>query len=242
MTEGNQDIVNPIPDMSKAGWRLESTDLEGNSNPLEVKALRSNQTRMGVEVSYGQGPDGYDQWVIKEPNGGGSVVIPYLWIDGELYVGANRQNRSLTGGLVTEVPRGFSLPQETHEEAAKREFEEETGIVKPLVERVEPLVGKPINPNSTYFQANPRKNEGVKLFGVKIEPSEVEARRQSEDPRRRVYKFTPELQSEIKELNEKIKPEGIRFFHSSLLSETSDGFTLQAIGRLSAQKPPTLRG
>lgn len=237
MTEGSQDILKPVPDSSKAGWKLEITDNEGNKNPIEASALKATQTKMGVEVSYGQGPDGYDQWVVKEPNGGGSVIIPYLRINGELYVGANRQKRSLTGGLVTEVPRGFSLPNETHEETAKREFQEETGVIKPLAERVESLAGKPTNANSTFFQANPRKGEGVKLFGVKIEPSEVELRRKSEDPRLRVYKFTPELQGEIKELNEKIKPEGIRFLHSSLLSETSDGFTLQAIGRLATQRP-----
>lgn len=238
MTEGG-DILRPVPDASKAGWKVNTIDVEGNQTPLETFGLESFQTRMGVQVSYGQGPDGYDQWVIKEPNGGGSVIIPYLWIDGELYVGANRQKRSLTGGLVTEVPRGFSLPHETHEEAAKRELQEETGVVKPLAERVEPLGGKPINPNSAFFQANPRKGEGVKLFGVRIAPDEVEIKRKSENPRTRVYKFTPELQGEIKELNEKIKPEGIRFFHASLLSGTSDGFTLQAIGRLSSQKPPT---
>jgi len=236
MTEGSQDILEQVPDISKAGWKLDSIDSEGNQSPLEVSALKAVQTRMGVEVSYGQGPDGYDQWAIKEPSGGGSVIIPYLWINGELYVGANRQKRSLTGGFVTEVSRGFSLPHETHEETAKREFQEETGVVRPLAERVEPLPGKPINVNSAYFQANPRKGEGVKLFGVKVEPNEVELRRKSEDPRLRVYKFTPELQGEIKELNEKIKPEGIRFFHSSLLSGTSDGFTLQAIGRLATQK------
>ena len=80
MTEGSQDIVKPIPDMSKAGWKSEATDIEGNNNPLEATALKSIQTKMGVEVSYGQGPDGYDQWVIKEPNGGGFCNYP-LFMD-----------------------------------------------------------------------------------------------------------------------------------------------------------------
>ncbi|MBU2632330.1 NUDIX domain-containing protein [Patescibacteria group bacterium] len=175
-----------------------------------------------------------------ESQRGGSVIVPYLRVDGELYVGANSQKRSLTGRFVAEVPRGFSLPQETHEETAMREFQEETGVIRPLAERVEPLAGKPINPNTAFFQANPNKGEGVRLFGVKIEPDEVELRRESENPRFRVYKFTPELQEKIKFLNEKIKPEGIRFFHASLLSETSDGFTIQAIGRLFAVQNSSL--
>lgn len=249
MTEANQNIMKPVPDISRAGWKLKTTDSKGNESPLAASGLQATHTRMGVIVSYGLGPDGYDQWGIREPNGGGSVIIPYLWINGELYIGANRQKRSFTGGLVTEVPRGFSLPHETHAETAKREFQEETGIVKPLAERVKSLGGKrkPVNFNSTYLIANPRKGEGVKFFGVKIEPSEVEVKREGkkavkvlpdgtkqfvDDPRRTVYKFTPEFQGEIKELNEKIKPQGIRFFHASLLNETSDGFTLEAIGRL----------
>lgn len=236
MAEGDQDFVKPVPDISKAGFNLNAIDSQGNQSPLETFGIKAHHTKMGVDVSYGQGPDNYDQWVIREPNGGGSVIVPYLWIEGELYVGANGQNRSLTGGLVTEVPRGFSLPNESHEETARREFQEETGVVDSLAQRVKPLAGKPINPNSAYFQANPRKGEGVKLFGVQIKQDEVELRRNSEDPRRRIYKFTPEVQGEIKELNEKIKPEGIRFFHASLLSGTSDGFTLQAIGRLASQK------
>lgn len=231
------ELLRPIADTSKTGWKLNTLNSKGEESRLETLLLKSIHSKLGVKFSYGQGPDNYDQWVIQEVNGGGSVIVPYLKIDGELYVGAIRQKRSLTGGLVTEVSRGFSLPHETHAETAKREFEEETGVIKPLVERVKSLPGKPVNPNSTYFQANPRKGEGVKLFGVKIEPNEVELRRNSEDPRKKIYKFVPRLQREIKELNEKIKPEGIRFFHASLLSGTNDGFTLQAIARIISQNP-----
>lgn len=231
----NGDVLKPVPDLEKTGWKTTIEDGKGNYSKPEVSLLKSSHSKLGVEVGYGQGPDGYDQWVIRESHGGGSVIVPYLIVDGELYVGANRQKRSLTGGLVTEVPRGFALPTETHEEAAKREFQEETGATKSLAERVKPLVGRPTNSNTTYFQANAKKGEGVKLFGVEIDKSEVVLRRDSSDARRRVYKFTPEVAGEIKELNEKIKPEGIRFFHASLLVETQDGFTLQAIARLSTQ-------
>lgn len=230
------DLLKPVPNLEKAGWKTTIGNSEGNSSSPEIAFLESINSRLGLEVSYGQGPDGYDQWVIKEPHGGGSVIVPFIRIDGELYVGANRQKRSLAGGYITEVPRGFALPTETHEEAAKREFQEETGAVNSLAERVMPLAGKKVNVNTAYFQTNPRKGEGVKFFGVELSRNEVILRRDSNDPRRRVYKFTSELAGEIKEVNEKIKPEGIRFFHSSLLAETPDGITLQAIGKLVAQR------
>ncbi|HZJ18530.1 MAG TPA: hypothetical protein VFD45_02855, partial [Patescibacteria group bacterium] len=76
MTEGGSDILKPVPDISKTGWKHEVTTSEGNQEPLEASAFKSTQTRMGVEVSWGQGPEGYDQWKIREPNGGGSVIIP----------------------------------------------------------------------------------------------------------------------------------------------------------------------
>jgi hypothetical protein len=192
------ELLKPIADISKTGWKLNTTDFQGIESQLETSILKSVHPKLGVEISYGQGPDGYDQWVIKEVNGGGSVIIPYLYINGELYVGANRQKRSLTGGLVTEVPRGFSLPHETHLETAKREFQEEAGVIRPLAERVKSLSGKPINPNSTYFQANPRKCEGVKLFGVKIEANEVELRRGSKNPKKKSISLHPDCREKLK--------------------------------------------
>ncbi len=191
---------------------------------------------MGVEFSWGQGPDGYDQWSIREPNGGGAVIISYVVVDGETYVGANLQQRRFTGGYVTEVPRGFSLPTETHEEAAKREFQEETGAGELLAARVRYLGGKPVNPNETYFIADPHKNEGSKIFGLELTLDEVQLRRRSFDPRLRVYKMTPEFAGEIKALNERIKPEGIRFFHVDLLRNTSDMFTQAAIAKILTAK------
>lgn len=223
------EILKSVPDSSKAGWNVGvEHDSEG-----KVTKVSANQGRMHVDVDYGQGPQGYDQWGIREPNGGGSVTIPYLVIDGELYVGAISQFRPFTGRKITEASRGFSLPIETHEEAAKREFDEETGANESLTSRIHPLEGRPVNPNNTFFIANPSKNEGSKIFGLPIKPEEVELRRTSKDPKRRVYRLAPELQGEIKELNEKINPAGIRFFHESLLGNTSEGFTQIALGKIS---------
>jgi myo-inositol-1(or 4)-monophosphatase len=227
------ELIKPVPENVIKGWKVTSQETPA-SQPAAVQSsyLELKHEGMGVKVKYGIGPEGYDRIVIREKNGGGSVIIPYLYINGELYVGANRAGRSATGGLVTEVPRGFSLPKESHEETAKREFQEETGVKESLANRIHDLGGKPVNPNSTYFVANARQREGVKLFGLEVHPDEVEVRRDSADPKRRIYKFTPELQGEIKEKNEKIKAEGIRFVHVDLLRNTNDGFTHMAMARL----------
>lgn len=223
------EIFKQVPDTSKAGLNV---DVERNSEG-KVTQVSAHQGRMGVDVGYGQGPDGYDQWAIREPNGGGSVTVPYVVIDGELYVGAISQFRRFTGRKITEVSRGFSLPDETHDETSSRELGEETGAHESLSSRRYPLDGKNVNPNSTFFIANPNKGEGVKFFALQMRPDEVELRRDSKDPKRRIYKLTPDLQGEIKELNERINPAGIRFFHESLLGNTADGFTQIAMGKIS---------
>jgi hypothetical protein len=240
------EIIKPIPTEFKPGWSIVTQQTpEAEPIPLDTAKLEATQTRMQVQVSYGQGPEGYDRFIIKEPNGGGSVTIPYVEIEGDIYIGVNRVGRSATGGSVLEVPRGFSLPIESHKITAQREVLEETGIKESLVERVKDLGGKPVNPNSTFFEANHRKDEGVKFFGLALKPDEVISaqRHSTEDPTRRVYKFTPELQGEITEANERIKPEGIRFFHADLLRNTNDGFTQIAIARiLTASKPQRRNG
>ncbi|MBU2632329.1 hypothetical protein KKG52_01310 [Patescibacteria group bacterium] len=60
----------PVLDIPNAGWKHETTTSEGETTPLEASSFNSTQARMGVEVSWGQGPDGYDQWKIREPKGG----------------------------------------------------------------------------------------------------------------------------------------------------------------------------
>lgn len=233
----NKELIRAIPEGKKSGW---NTTTETRDD--KITRIHSRQERMGIDVDYGQGPAGYDQWKIKEPNGGGSVSFPYIKRGKNIYIGLNMVGRPFAGRIVPEVPRGFSLPKKTHEEAAKREFTEETGAKEDLVDRIHELGGKPINPNSTFFEANPQKGEGVKLFGIPVKNKEVETRRDSNDPKRRVYKFTPKIQGEIKEKNEKIKPEGIRFIHTDLASQTSDAFTLMAIARLNTYLSTRERG
>ena len=173
--------------------------------------------------------------MIQEPGGGGAVIAPYVRINGELYVGANKVSRHLTGRLITELPRGAANVGEAHSAVAKRELMEETGAVESVANRVKPL-GGPVNPNSTFFKTDIGKGEGVKLFEIELRPEELTLRRDSEDPRRRVYILKPESQGEITEKDEGISPKGLRFFHISLLAGSPDSFTLAALARLQNKK------
>lgn len=232
-----REMVNPIPRDAKRGWEVEFVNSYGRRRPLAARLISAINSRLGVNISYGQQPEGYDGFSIREQNGGGSVTVPYFWKDGNLYVGAIKQERKKMGGYSVEVSRGFSIPTETNEQTARREFAEETGVRESLASRIKLLAKKGTNMNSTFFVADRNKGEGVKFFGLEVKPEEVEqALASSKDPRRRVYKFTPKLQGEITEVNEKIKPEGIRFFHAGVLINSSDAFTKVAIGELLARR------
>ncbi len=58
-----EDFLKPVPDAEKAGWKLETKSKErfetGTWKDLEVLLLRAKQERLGFEVAYGQGPEGY---------------------------------------------------------------------------------------------------------------------------------------------------------------------------------------
>lgn len=216
-------------------------DVEEVEHVLELNQLLARNDRLGVTIEYGQGKDGYDQWVIVEPNGGGSVTVPYVWIQGELYVGVQKQQRNLNGpGFTTEVPRGLSQVGETHARAAGRETAEETGVDKSLVMRIQPLGTRSTSPNTAHYKTDTRHGQGVHYFQLPLYPEDVQVRHSGNTPLTTVYTLQPSLQGEIREVNEKINPAGLRFLHWSLLSQT-DAFTSVGIIRiLAAQKKQEL--
>lgn len=225
-----EDSVKAIKPGDKRDWEIDVESFDGSTEKIEPALLKGTNTRIGIEVRYGLMPEGYDSFSIKEP--GGAVIVPYVLVEGELYIGTIQQKRSLTGGYQTEAPRGFSRPGEIHEESAKREVAEETGASGSLVRRVYRLLGKPVNPNPTFFEFNPHKGEGVVFYGLKLKNDEVVEKRKSENPSKKVFVLRPDLKEKLKGINEKIKPEGLRFFHVDLLQNSADGFTLAALGKI----------
>lgn len=171
-------FISTIPDdkKEKRGWKiiLETRSEAGVVSEHELTSavgLRIVHEKMGLVLSYGQTSLGYDGLAFHEPNGGGTVIVPYVFWHGELRVGRIIQKRPLQDREkpISNLPRGFASPNEKPFAAAKREAAEETGIREDAL-TLFPLMGDPINPNNAFFDtAGP--GEGVKFFGLEIPES-----------------------------------------------------------------------
>ena len=213
-------LVSPIPSDKKRGWNL---TLNGEQ-VTDVETLEITNAGMGIKLSYGQRLEGFDGFIIREPNGGGSVTIPYFVDEktGILFVGLIEENRAYGGGSVLNVPRGFAEPGETHFGAAVRELGEETGV-QAFANRVEILPGDKLNPNSTFFVANPAKNEGVGLFAYRFNKSELEKSGEYS------YRIAADVKPETK-MGERIGK--CTFVPIRQAALVADGFTMATITRL----------
>lgn len=161
-----------VDDQEKHGWELAVTDTAGENRVIpSVAKMTLTHGKMGLELEYGMHPAGYDVWKFKEPNGGGAIATPYLIADGKVYVGLVDQNRPTAGGVISELPRGFSEPGETHDQTVQREVAEETGL-QAVMGRFE-LIGSGINPNTAFFDTS-EEGKGLRFYGLQVEADEVE--------------------------------------------------------------------
>ncbi|QQS15118.1 MAG: NUDIX domain-containing protein [Rhodospirillales bacterium] len=112
---------------------------------------------------------GYDGWSYREPNGG-VVIVPFVMIRDEVFVGVVKQYRHNMGGAVLNAPRGFVDPGESPNAAAAREYHEETGA---NAEAVEELPGEAVNTNSAFVET-PKRGDGVRFFKVSVQAGDVE--------------------------------------------------------------------
>jgi hypothetical protein len=145
------------------GWKV----VVNGDNWEAVGSASLVQEKMGIQVSYGLRPEGYDGITIRELSGGGAVTIPYMIHPetGHIYVGLVKENRPLLGGEVWNVPRGFVDFGENHQQAAEREVVEEMGYKSGMGRVIKLAEG--LNPNSTYFDTS-RVNEDGSLTGVAV--------------------------------------------------------------------------
>lgn len=169
-------VFKPVPDPEKAGWRaiVNEQMLEG------VTSLHLVNESRGLDLEYGQTEVkdqegkvlfGYDVWKFHEPGGGGSVTVPYAWIENQLYLGVVKQNRPNLGGIFDELPRGFLNIGETHMEGAIREGSEE--LATPIDPDSVFEIGREKNPNSAFLDTS-RPGEGVSFIAFELTEDQIE--------------------------------------------------------------------
>ena len=229
-------ISKELEAQAKRGWKLE---VNGNEFEGPIETVRLFNSRMGVELLYGQRPEGYDGPVLKEPGGGGAVTIPYYIHQGNIYIGVVEEARpTCTDGNTIErvlnVPRGFLAPGETHFETAKRELAEEVGY-EPIEKRIVQLNGKPQNPNSTFFVTG--KDKGVKMYGVKLQDNELYMVKDSQDSSEKEFQFNKEIIKPTSRMGERIG--GSKFIHWTKAVSQIDMFTVAGVARILANQSNT---
>ncbi len=161
MSPQYRSLTRPLPTDARARWRVE---VDGVELP-HVRHVVIEHPSFGT-LSYGLTAAGHDGWSFHEQGGGGSVILPFASLEGELFVGVIEQLRPHQGGLVLHAPRGFLDPGEAHADAARRELLEETGLAVSTDALFE-LPGAPANPNSAFFETA-GEGEGVRFYGLEL--------------------------------------------------------------------------
>ncbi|OGG58880.1 hypothetical protein A2765_00675 [Candidatus Kaiserbacteria bacterium RIFCSPHIGHO2_01_FULL_56_24] len=151
--------IKPIPAETKRGWKVL---IDG----AEIKPAHISLESGFGTLEYGLRPEGYDGWTFKEKNGGGSILIPYSRIDGDIIVGLIEERRLNIGETpVLCAIGGFVDPHESHRDAQIREAREETGLDSSEAKRLE---GLPANTNRSFFVTDPSLDEGVDAYSLYV--------------------------------------------------------------------------
>ncbi len=227
-------------------FRSELFVFDGDGRVEEVTTIdrfRAWNTTFG-ELRYGLHKLNYATWAWHENGGGGAIAIPYVWCNGELYIGVVEQDRFFQDqqNCIQNVPRGFLKDELDHFETAKQEFAEEmmvsigmlSGTSDELRARIFPLVGAPGNQNSAFMIQDSSKNEGMRYYGVEMLNVPMMNRYFSCHPSKVRFKLLEGMVIQYDEsksgMIEQIK--GADFIHVSLISGLGDAFTGMGVFRL----------
>ncbi len=169
----------PVPQDKNLGWSF--TSFLGTVTVSTKDGERVQGTVVSVEdvryaelsSKFGKLTIGYNskygQWAFEE--NGGAVMVPYtINPEGELFVAGGLEMRILIneGENMLTPPGGFSLSQETPENAAKRETLEETGVhVNNLI-----LVGYS-TPNRAFWIKQNDGNWPVTFYACRVDWSSL---------------------------------------------------------------------
>lgn len=233
-------FLTPIPadKMEKRGWKtiMETRSESGVITEHELTqavGLSIRHEKMGLELRYGQTSLGYDGLAFHEPGGGGTVIVPYAFFEGQLVVGVLQQKRPLQDREfpVRNIPRGFAAPNEKPFITAQREAGEELEFREDQL-MLHSLPGDPINPNSTFFDTA-GAGEGVKFYGLEIPTSAIEDKIENEQGilTFRAGVLAPNTESRAAKVAEQILSNAY-FIPAKSALLLADNFTVGGVARL----------
>jgi len=164
-----------VPQDKALGWSFTSflgtvTVSTENGERIQGTVVSVDDVRYAELISkFGKLTIGYNnrygQWAFEE--NGGAVMVPYaINPNGELFVAGGFEMRLLIneGENMFTPPGGFSLSQETTENAAKRETLEETGVhINNLIK-----VGEG-TPNRAFWIKQPDGNWPVTFYACRVD-------------------------------------------------------------------------
>lgn len=209
----------------------------------DAREVQITNERRGLRLHYGMRPEGYDGVYVDQPFG--SVILPYTIHERVLFVGLVKQERVLQGGNVWNAIRGLIDVNETHLEAAKREFIEEfaeAGIDAKQLAEPRQLSGSAVNVDSAFFNT-PNSNTGVQFFSVKIPEKILEMNMPMVSLHDANFKDTDNMalaNIPLRFKKDLVVPKtrmGERifsacFFPANLVMQMQDGMTIIAVARL----------
>lgn len=230
-------------EMKRRGWRIHSIQLVRDANgrvvlrrvPMDdIVQLTIENPSHGTLV-YGQTPAGYDSWNFHEAGGGGSVIIPYVLVKEDIFIGVVKEARYNMGGDIWNCPRGgLNSSTESHLAAAQRELAEEVfqcETFDPTTCEVVELPGEPGNPLSTYF-ATLDPSEGCRYFATSFNEADIVQDGDGYIFREGFIKPNHKFSADQQRVGERISE--CRFIHWTQGACLKDQFTNVAVARLIA--------
>jgi len=152
-----QTVLEPIPQGMARGWSLlVNGDVIPNVSMIELR-----HPKYGA-LFYGKSPSGnFDQWSFHEAGGGGSVTVPFVLINGALYIGVANRVLFKIGSIRFSMSHGvFSILE-------KLTFKPQNGkVLRSSASQPSPSSFREIPPIPTRLSLKPGAKAKVFTFSV----------------------------------------------------------------------------